>query len=84
MVIKDKEKTRGLSTVINNINKDIANLKRTTPEVVNVPDITTIDPAELIRMPEGYDFRAIDNDGKIHDCKIQEDKLFYSVNYTQL
>ena len=84
MDINDKEKTRSLSKVISNVNKDIANLERTTPEVVDVPSITTIDPAELIRMPEGYDFRAIDNDGRIYDCKIQEDKLFYSANYTQL
>lgn len=85
MDISNKEKTRKLSTVIDNINKDIANLERTTPQVVNVPTISTVDMAEIIAMPEGYDFRAIDNDGKLYDCKIQNDKLFYSPNnYTEL
>ena len=79
----NNKEVRSLTSIVSKTQEQVDKLNRDYREVVSVPTITTIDRAELVRMPDGYEFDALDNDGKLHNCKIQDDKFMYSANLTE-
>lgn len=60
------------------VSKRVTRLERQTPIKVDVPNVNKMDFRMVNRYPNRTGFTAIQNDGKVFECRIVDGRIHYS------